>query len=91
MKNAARSIAEIAHRMACEPEGPASILLVWGTGPRGGCALGHAVRTDRAATVAGWEAGFLDETARPLPGGIEVLEIGIPEVLNQRHGGPART
>ena len=55
-----------------------------------GRALGHAVRADRTATFVGWKAGFLDETGRDLLGRIEVVEIGIPEVLKQRHGRPAR-
>tara|TARA_Y100000589_G_scaffold144843_1_gene138464 strand:- start:13396 stop:14079 length:684 start_codon:yes stop_codon:yes gene_type:complete len=52
--------------------------------------LGHAVRADRTATFVGWKAGFVEESARAWTGGIEIVGIGIPDVLKRRHGRPRR-
>ena len=48
--------------------------------------LGTAIKADCTATFVGWKHGFLEEEATAWLGRVEVIDIGVPLLLKERHG-----
>jgi NAD(P)H-hydrate epimerase len=53
-----------------------------------GLPRGTAVRADCTVTFVGRKLGFLESTAPSRLGRVEIVDIGVPTILKQRHGRP---